>query len=517
MPNTAPSTQSLPLPARIFLTAMEQQLSLAEYAKRLDISADNLRAIVAAQLDQVEPVALNRLADVHQQSPDALHDQIRVIPGQESFAAWLKRNMEGISQQALRTRLHVDAKTLKQFLHAGLLPDSDQAERLARALYIDRTELARVVTANMAHQAGSERLIATANGIREQQMPASVVSTEPAAVQPGPARRQKPISGAGSTSAQEVAVTGVVAVDPAPVAEPLRNATPGRQGRVKTVEAVRGAVTVREDDQPRRSAAGGRAGTQIAPQLSGPTAGTPGDPLHESGAPGVEGPQPRAAHRRTKPTTAEPAAPASAEPTISSVSGAVGKRSRPQEAHRQAGAAHDPEVTRVAGVLAAQANPARIAAERPGLPASDATSQHTNRKQRRAQSASTRGMADASLPADIQVGAPTSTVETAPSAASLPVAAVAPAEHATEIKGAKSPAESNVPAPVPEDTRNARPPLASTDTPPDTAALGSILAADTTMLQLTPEEVRLIRHWRQLHPHGRRATLHYIGSLLVEE
>jgi len=43
------------------------------------------------------------------------------------------------------------------------------------------------------------------------------------------------------------------------------------------------------------------------------------------------------------------------------------------------------------------------------------------------------------------------------------------------------------------------------------------LAADTTSLQLSLDEVRLIRHWRQLHPHGRRATLQYIGSLLVDD
>jgi len=43
------------------------------------------------------------------------------------------------------------------------------------------------------------------------------------------------------------------------------------------------------------------------------------------------------------------------------------------------------------------------------------------------------------------------------------------------------------------------------------------LATDTTSLQLSVDEVRLIRHWRQLHPHGRRATLQYIGSLLVDD
>jgi hypothetical protein len=52
---------------------------------------------------------------------------------------------------------------------------------------------------------------------------------------------------------------------------------------------------------------------------------------------------------------------------------------------------------------------------------------------------------------------------------------------------------------------------------PTPALIPSVVAADTTTLRLTADEVRLIRHWRQLHPHGRRATLHYIGSLLVED
>jgi hypothetical protein len=52
---------------------------------------------------------------------------------------------------------------------------------------------------------------------------------------------------------------------------------------------------------------------------------------------------------------------------------------------------------------------------------------------------------------------------------------------------------------------------------PAAAAVPSAHTAETTTLQLTADEVRLIRHWRQLHPHGRRATLHYIGSLLVED
>jgi hypothetical protein len=52
---------------------------------------------------------------------------------------------------------------------------------------------------------------------------------------------------------------------------------------------------------------------------------------------------------------------------------------------------------------------------------------------------------------------------------------------------------------------------------PRPALMPSVVTTETTTLELTADEVRLIRHWRQLHPHGRRATLHYIGSLLVED
>src|SRR5512144_3178211 len=113
MPTTSAATSDLPLSVRIFLAAMEQQLSLADYAQKLGISSDSLQAIVTAQLNHVEPAVLDRLADVYQQPRETLRDRLGMVPPSESFAAWLKRNMEGISQHALRTRIQIDAKTLK--------------------------------------------------------------------------------------------------------------------------------------------------------------------------------------------------------------------------------------------------------------------------------------------------------------------------------------------------------------------------------------------------------------------
>lgn len=47
--------------------------------------------------------------------------------------------------------------------------------------------------------------------------------------------------------------------------------------------------------------------------------------------------------------------------------------------------------------------------------------------------------------------------------------------------------------------------------------LVAVVSSSATALELSADEVRLLYSYRRLHPHGRRATLQYIGSLLVEE
>src|SRR5262245_16126571 len=110
MPTTPASTNDLPLPVRIFRSAMEQQRSLADYAQSLDISPASLHAIVTAQLASADTDALDRLADLYHQPRQTLSDQVSVPPPHESFAAWLNRNMEGIAQHALRKRAQLDTK-----------------------------------------------------------------------------------------------------------------------------------------------------------------------------------------------------------------------------------------------------------------------------------------------------------------------------------------------------------------------------------------------------------------------
>src|SRR6478672_4315217 len=141
-------TKKMPLPVALFYGAMEQQLPLADYARNIDLHPDILRQALTGHLQGADSAPVNALAKAINRDPEQV--DLTMLPCDESFSMWLKRNMEGITQHALRARAQLDRQTLKCFLNGDVLPDSDQAERISRALYIDRMEIARVVTANMA-------------------------------------------------------------------------------------------------------------------------------------------------------------------------------------------------------------------------------------------------------------------------------------------------------------------------------------------------------------------------------
>jgi hypothetical protein len=463
---------------------MEQQRSLVDYAQSLDISAASLLAIITAQLDQVEPDALHRLADLYQQSRETLRDHVAVSPPQESFAAWLKRNMEGISQHALRTRAQLDFKTLKQFLNGNMLPDSDQAERLARALYIDRTEVARVVTATMIHQAVAKHLIDT-TGVRvDQVLPSRTITEEQGTIRSLHARRQK-----GTSSTEHTSAEGT-----------------GTNGATKTNDTAREPRTEPKADKARHPVARRQAGTK-----------TIGPPSH--------------------PTTTSP---------IEAAPSAESKHATQPAADRHAGTAtavaSERTTISTSGVMMHRDNLTELATGSDGVSAFKVSAQRSTRGQRRSATAAKPGATNVTAPVigareeealasqDAVKGDPAS--DSSPVAMAAPGVVAPPAELVMETgepvpPDRNSPARSTSKATVAPRTKAI--PATSTPRPapstasttaalaPTSAMLPAVHADDTMTLQLTVDEVRLIRHWRQLHPHGRRATLHYIGSLLVED
>ena len=467
------STKKMPLPVELFYGAMERQLPLADYARTIDLHPDILRQALTGRLKGADSHPLNTLAKAIHRDPEQL--DLTTLPFDESFSMWLKRNMEGITQHALRTRAQFDSQTLKRFLNGDLLPDSDQAERISRALYIERAEIARVVTANMA---------AASPAIESQE------SSEPSAM----GRQSNLSTEIGTSTTASQLVTGAR----------RRRASPRHTSAEPA--SLLSTVTPTTIDET--------ASATVKPDM----AATGDSPIVG-----------KRLKRAFKPEAQVPAPPVAATAT-----------------HRP----HD-EFSSLPDVAAQEADQERASIPATAAPLVDQGLQSTTQSTRLRTSRSRRkpNQAITSSPSTV-VDASTSiesrrqpTLEEYPASQPYVTAAVDQAEVLTplvpakkvteEENGTRRPKRSTRHSPVSTDISNSgdvpsclaaeiapsKPDERSADSSIDRTVpvVSAELAADMTTLQLSADEVRLIRHWRQLHPHGRRATLQYIGSLLVDD
>jgi hypothetical protein len=434
------STKKMPLPVELFYGAMERQVPLADYARDIDLHPDILLQALTGHLQGAHSQPVNALAKAINRDPEQV--DLTTLPCDESFSMWLKRNMEGITQHALRARAQLDSPTLKRFLNGDLLPDSDQAERISRALYIDRIEIARVITANMA---------AASPSIASQESP------EPMAM----GRQSNTSTELGTSVTAGQSVTGTRRKRTS-----SRHASAELASLLSTVTPTTIIEMASATVEPATAAAGAspKAGkrlkraSKLEAQLPVPIVAA------------------MAMHRQHDENSSLPAAVDQAEvltppvPAKAVTKREVGTRRRKQPTTRDLG-----------NVAAAEQTPAlsetkQAADDRPvGEYAAEDVSSPRARSGRRSRI----------------IGATATDVSTS---------ADEPSSFAAEI------------APPKPDERSAD--ISTDRTVP---LVSAELAADTTTLQLSADEMRLIRHWRQLHPHGRRATLQYIGSLLVDD
>jgi hypothetical protein len=429
----------MPLSLQIFYGAMERQVPLADYARKLDLAPDILRQALAGRLQGADSESVCALAKAINRDPEQM--DLTTAPCDESFGMWLKRNMEGITQHALRSRAQLDNQTLKRFLNGDLLPDSDQAERISRALYIDRIEIARVVTANMAAAAdpstGGKRPKRRSKPGAHIQVPIVAMAADrpqDALSSFPPADTQEAGRDAGPVSAALPAPQGL---QPRTQSVPMKKSRPRRQLNQAIASGPDSVVDASTSIQN---------GQQASMEE------------HGAGQPVV----PSAGARAAILPPPEPAK----QPTETEAGARRVKQSRTQVLANVAAAEQTPAPTEMN--LAMDDMPvAEFAAE--------------DRSSKRA----------ASRRRQTTIGATATDVASSSAMRSALAAEIAPP------KPDERSADRGIDRPVPLVTAE--------------------LAADTTTLQLSSDEVRLIRHWRQLHPHGRRATLQYIGSLLVDD
>jgi hypothetical protein len=444
MAATPLSAKKMPLPVEIFCAAMERQVPLADYARNIDIHPDILQDVLTGRLNDADPHSVNSLAKAIDRDPEQI--DLTTAPFHESFGTWLKRNMEGITQHALRARTQLDTRTLKRFLNGEILPDSDQAERISRALYIDRMEIARVVTANMAaasppipsQEPAQPKATARQSTVRHAETPATV-STELGtsdianqAVAGTQRRRASTIKKRRQPTMEES--PAIQSVDPVAVDRANETVLPA-PARAKTVTETEAGTR-----RPKRSTTRDLASTAAAEQAPVLTETTLAPEDRSVAGFAAVDTRPKQASSRRRPRTTEP------EVTDISTSG--------ERHHGQVG-------------------------DTTGMPTAQSVVPHA------------RHEADLSAP----VVSENASRASHPDALAAEVSSSLTAESALSMPDQRSA----------DITADRMAPLVTAE-----------LAADTTTLQLSPDEVRLIRHWRQLHPHGRRATLHYIGSLLVD-
>jgi hypothetical protein len=517
MITASPSTKPMPIPLEIFYGAMERQLPLAEYARNIDLHPDILRQALTGCLQGADSQPVNALAKAINRDPEQL--DFTTLPCAESFGIWLKRNMEGITQHGLRARAHLDNQTLKRFLNGDLLPDSDQAERISRALYIDRMEIARVVTANMA---------ATSPAIARQQSPESRamarqsnVSTELRASDTARqsvmgTQRRRPSSRHTSTepasllSAVAIDETASVTLEPdmaatgdSPLAgkRPKRASKPGAQVSAPIVAAI-------ATHQPRDESSTFSAVESQEADREGGSVPAAAPLIDEGLQPPTQSKRLRTSGSRRQPNHAT----TSDSSAVVDASNSIGNRRRATMEEHPASQPVVPAAVDRAELLTPPVRAKTVTEKEAGtrrpkrstihglanVAAAEQTPAHTETKLA-ADDRPVRGfeVEDGSSKRASSRRRPRSDGATATEIAS---SGEIPYSFAAEIAHSKP------------DERSADTSLDRT-VPLVTAAL----TADTTTLQLSPDEVRLIRHWRQLHPHGRRATLQYIGSLLVDD
>jgi hypothetical protein len=510
-------TKQMPLPVELFSGAMERQLPLADYARNSDLPPDILRQALTGRLQGADSASVNALAKAMNRDPDQM--DLTILPCDESFGMWLKRNMEGITQHGLRTRAHLDSQTLKRFLNGDLLPDSDQAERISRALYIDRIEIARVVTANMAAASpsiASQESAELRAMARQSSVPTASCTSTPTGQSPTGTRRRRASSRPSSAepaslrsmvapttidetaSATEEPATAATGDFPSAAKRPKRTSKPEAQLGASIVAAM---ATHRPHDE-----------CSSVPAVEAQEAGRDGGSVRGVPLANQEPPSTTQSTRLRKSRSRRQ--PDLTSSPISVVDGSISIQNGRQPTMDESPASQP--------VVTAEVDQAAVFT--PPVAAKAVTEKEV--KTRRPKRSATRGLAT-----DAAAEQTPARTETQMAADDRPVAGVAAGDRSSPQARSRRRSRSlgaaatdistsgEVPSSFSTEIAPPKPDERSADIGMDRAVplITAELAADTTTLQLSADEVRLIRHWRQLHPHGRRATLQYIGSLLVDD
>lgn len=152
--------QKTPLAVLLFHAAMQQRLSLADFAEKLDLSVATLRSYLfeAGKRTRIRSKTLEQMAEVLNMPASEVRERAELLPyAGQSFSEWLKHQMQNrFTRAGLCAATRISDSAMKNYLMGHTTPDPDNAMRLAEVLGANSLEVAYLIIATELSQRGVE-------------------------------------------------------------------------------------------------------------------------------------------------------------------------------------------------------------------------------------------------------------------------------------------------------------------------------------------------------------------------
>ncbi|MEI7771623.1 MAG: hypothetical protein WCI67_16645 [Chloroflexales bacterium] len=146
----------LPLSVLLFHAAMSRDQSISDFAETLGVGPISLRQFILGKTQRPRQKTIDLIGEVLSMSPDEVRRRMDLLPAAApKFSDWLKSQIEGRFSRAKLTReTKISDGALRNYLSGQTLPDSDQAQGLAKALGVDTLQLASMIVSNQVAENG---------------------------------------------------------------------------------------------------------------------------------------------------------------------------------------------------------------------------------------------------------------------------------------------------------------------------------------------------------------------------
>lgn len=152
--------QKTPLAVLLFHAAMQQRLSLADFAEKLDLSVATLRSYLfeAGKRTRIRSKTLEQMAEVLNMPASEVRERAELLPyAGQPFSEWLKHQMQNrFTRAGLCAATRISDSAMKNYLMGHTTPDPDNAMRLAEVLGANSLEVAYLIIATELSQRGVE-------------------------------------------------------------------------------------------------------------------------------------------------------------------------------------------------------------------------------------------------------------------------------------------------------------------------------------------------------------------------